>query len=586
MQEVDLPAIDRAVQELRERWARGERAMAEGFFARDPELLQDRSAGIDLIYEEICVREAAGEGRVWEEAFERFPDWRAELQALRDCHRLLEPTEPAPRYPDVVVSVGLSDIVAKCLEADPGRRYPDAAALAADLRRHLSHQPLRGVANRSLVERWRKWRRRHPVALRQALAAALLLLLGLGLLAGGAFYVNDRAADARQALDEGRKLLQQDRAYEPARKVLQDGLARVEHLPFEGGLTEQLRHQLRRAEQAQDEEKRQALIHDFHKHIERIRLVADLEPIPPADLRALDRSARDLWDRRAEIRQRLGETARAEVDADLRELAVALTDLSVRLASGSEQTAARQQALQVLDEAEKLCGADPILDQERRLYDRPPGTEPAGLAVSLPAGNPANSRDRDDSELAWQHLVQGRSWLRAGQLERAARELKRACELQPRDAWCNYYRGLCAYRLKHYDEAARAFSVCVGAAPDRAGCFYSRALALTALGRNDEALDDYDHAVQRDPKMAVARLNRGMLQYQEKHYGQALTDLEQALADGADSALANYNLALVHLARQETTAALSCVERALEQNPHQQEAARLRERLVREASRP
>src|SRR5437870_13473650 len=52
------------------------------------------------------------------------------------------------------VSVGLSDLIARCLEADPRRRYADAAGLVDDLRRHLTNQPLKGVRNRSLTERW------------------------------------------------------------------------------------------------------------------------------------------------------------------------------------------------------------------------------------------------------------------------------------------------------------------------------------------------------------------------------------------------------------------------------------------------
>ena len=43
-----------------------------------------------------------------------------------------------------------SDIVRKCLARDPADRYPDAASLADDLRRHLNDLPLRGVPNRSL----------------------------------------------------------------------------------------------------------------------------------------------------------------------------------------------------------------------------------------------------------------------------------------------------------------------------------------------------------------------------------------------------------------------------------------------------
>ena len=62
------------------------------------------------------------------------------------------------------VSAGLADIVDKCLAKRPSDRYGDAALLADDLRRQMSDLPLRGVPNRSIAERWRKWRRRRPAA--------------------------------------------------------------------------------------------------------------------------------------------------------------------------------------------------------------------------------------------------------------------------------------------------------------------------------------------------------------------------------------------------------------------------------------
>jgi serine/threonine protein kinase len=69
------------------------------------------------------------------------------------------------------VTRGLADLVGRCLKPAAEDRYPSAAALAADLRRHLADLPLKGVANRSLTERWGKWRRRRPQA------PALLVLL-------------------------------------------------------------------------------------------------------------------------------------------------------------------------------------------------------------------------------------------------------------------------------------------------------------------------------------------------------------------------------------------------------------------------
>src|SRR5262249_42175716 len=83
------------------------------------------------------------------------------------------------------VSVGLADIIHKCLADNPAARYADAASLAADLRRHLTDQSLRGVRNRSLKERWIKWRRRKP----HTLAFLLLAVVAAALLVGGAYVV-------------------------------------------------------------------------------------------------------------------------------------------------------------------------------------------------------------------------------------------------------------------------------------------------------------------------------------------------------------------------------------------------------------
>src|SRR5262249_56145107 len=61
-------------------------------------------------------------------------------------------------------------IVAKALEKDTARRYASAGELAADIRRHLSHEPIRARPPAALYQQ-RKFARRHG-----ALVAA-----GLGL---------------------------------------------------------------------------------------------------------------------------------------------------------------------------------------------------------------------------------------------------------------------------------------------------------------------------------------------------------------------------------------------------------------------
>jgi serine/threonine protein kinase len=93
-------------------------------------------------------------------------------------------TAPAPlRDCNPRVSVGLADIVHRCLNTDPSERYATAGELAADLRRHLTHQPLTGVANRSFRESWQKWRRRHPYA--PLWAGMLLALVAVPLVVAG-----------------------------------------------------------------------------------------------------------------------------------------------------------------------------------------------------------------------------------------------------------------------------------------------------------------------------------------------------------------------------------------------------------------
>ena len=61
---------------------------------------------------------------------------------------------PIPRPPKIStarllrqnpqVSPGLAAILTRCLADDPANRYPGAADLAADLRRHLADLPLQG----------------------------------------------------------------------------------------------------------------------------------------------------------------------------------------------------------------------------------------------------------------------------------------------------------------------------------------------------------------------------------------------------------------------------------------------------------
>jgi CHASE3 domain sensor protein len=79
----------------------------------------------------------------------------------------------APRRVQPGVPPDLETICLRCLEKDPGRRYPNALALSEDLCRFLSGEPVAAqhVGNMEQARRW--WRRRPVVAVILFLVGAL-----------------------------------------------------------------------------------------------------------------------------------------------------------------------------------------------------------------------------------------------------------------------------------------------------------------------------------------------------------------------------------------------------------------------------
>jgi serine/threonine protein kinase/tetratricopeptide (TPR) repeat protein len=100
---------------------------------------------------------------------------------------ILEPMEadrrgpvPSLRADNPDVSPAVESILRTCLEPDPARRYPSAAALRDDLARQRANLPLKVAPEPSRREHVRKWVRRHPRVVSgpalAAYAAAVLLM--------------------------------------------------------------------------------------------------------------------------------------------------------------------------------------------------------------------------------------------------------------------------------------------------------------------------------------------------------------------------------------------------------------------------
>jgi tetratricopeptide (TPR) repeat protein len=350
---------------------------------------------------------------------------------------------------------------------------------------------------------------------------------------GATAYIMQRTVQAENALRDGQVKLARGE-WEGAVATLQHGLSAAHDLPFQPSLANELGLHLHLAEQARAQAGRVASIRELHQLADLVRFFYGAN-LPPGRLRALDASCGAFWNDRTRIVARLspdGPHALASAARqDLLDLAIFYADLRLRQASPAERDKSRQQALEVLSQAEALFGPSPVLDQERASYGDPPM---AGKSTS--------------PRTAWEHYALGRSLLRGGAAVRAAHEMEQAVLLEPQGLWPNFYHGLCAYRLGRTTDAVSAFSVCIGAAPEAASCFYNRALAFDALGRPEQALRDYDQALQLDPTLADAALNRGVLHYRARRYDAARADLRRAGELGSHPAIVSFDLLLVNLA--------------------------------------
>jgi tetratricopeptide (TPR) repeat protein len=432
------------------------------------------------------------------------------------------------------VSTGLDDLIARCLCLEPSGRYHSAAELAADLRRHMAHQPLRGVSNRSWGERWRKWRRRRP----HALGWGLLLCLSIATLglAGSMFWrqIQEDTVRAQAALIQGEEQLQR-RHYEEAVHTFAHALTRVENRPGSRAVAASLQTALTRAQHNRAAQ-------TLHDVAERMRFLADESAQSTAGLRQLEQSCRALWEARTKIQDAAGRSLspemREQAQVDLLDVAVLWSDLRVRLADPAEIDDARLEALRVLAEAETLFGPSSVLHQERRGHAE-------ALGLHAQAELAAQSAALVEPRSTWEFFAEGRTLMRKGAIHEARRRLDGAVSKAPGSFWANFYQGQCAYRAGQHADAIAAFRTCLSLEPDRAECYYNRGLAYAALKDVRGALRDYDRALELNPRLAAASLNRGILRLQAGHVSRAREDFQAALANGADPALVKHNLALL-----------------------------------------
>jgi serine/threonine protein kinase len=149
-------------------------------------------------------------------------------------HQILHDDPVAPRLVEKSVPIELETIILKAVSKSPNDRYASAQELAADLRRYLEDKPI--LARRpSLVDRTRKWARRHPAIV--AAGVLLLLVSMVGLFVNNRMIAAEQAKTAAALKGERRRADEADKRFKQAREavdilvqVCEEELADLPHL--------------------------------------------------------------------------------------------------------------------------------------------------------------------------------------------------------------------------------------------------------------------------------------------------------------------------------------------------------------------
>jgi WD40 repeat protein/tRNA A-37 threonylcarbamoyl transferase component Bud32 len=110
---------------------------------------------------------------------------------LATLNQVLNDEPASPRLLNPKIPRDFETICLKCLEKDPSKRYPTAAALADDLGRFLRHEPITARPVSQWERGWR-WCKRNPLV--SSLSAAIAILLLVAAIGGNLLGIREKAA--------------------------------------------------------------------------------------------------------------------------------------------------------------------------------------------------------------------------------------------------------------------------------------------------------------------------------------------------------------------------------------------------------
>ncbi|MBI3272908.1 MAG: tetratricopeptide repeat protein [Planctomycetes bacterium] len=530
---------------------------------------------------------------------------------------------PPPRQLNPRVDRELETICLKCMERDRRRRYPTAAALAADLGRFLGGDPIAARPLSAAARLLRKAVKHRRVLL--PVTGACALAAGLGIYA---FF-------AREARDESRraeKLAKQTVSLTAREREMEAMLSRAESLWREGkavlyspGIPLERYHE-KRAEalkacdealakdpnygwsyetrgriEAQSQDLSEAE-KDLKRAIEllgtergkaarrslgRVYLERSFDALyghsdPEAKTKATDTAAR--WREQA-----LAEFLFSAGDIEWRGSAEETAD-ALRLAEGMEafvsgrgKEAAASLLAGLEHDSNEECAwvLSLIVPDSQKLYlEKALAIRPRFARALLERGN-LRGRNGDlegaiadytevvriDPRCASARFNRAHAWRDKGDLEAAIVEYGEVVRINPGYAAAYYNRGNARELLHDWKGAIADQTEALRLDPTNALAYSARGLSRHRAGDLRGALADFREALRLDPKLAVVHCNRGFALQDNGQVDEAITDFSEAIRLDPLHTTAYYNRGVLRQSRRDLDGAIADFKEAIRVNP-------------------
>src|SRR6266851_560127 len=416
------------------------------------------------------------------------------------------------------VSPAVAAIIDRCIEPNPERRYQSARELQEDLQCQLAHQPLKNAPNSSVVERLRKWTRRHPRLASTTSVGMISALVVVGMIS--------------LVVARGHRLAQLE-ADQSHREFLSELKTAEFLLTPSASEPEKLRQGLTLGQQAIA--RYHVLENPSWRELQAVRLLSQ--------------------DKKEQLDENLGELLFLLARAHLMQ-AVTRSDPTAR------ETEART-AFMWNSSAEKCFGADQA--SGALAFQR---AEIEGLL------NPSSKANRL-KELAELPVPQTRMdlYLLAteyhgrGQYHQALELFEIATRKNPTSFWAWFMRGVCHDHLAQYEAAVSCYCTSIALQTEFPWAYSNRGLAELRLKKYDEARADFDQALKIRPDDPDLLLHRALAKQGQRQYQEAIQDLTNALEFGAPATQIYYLRAQLRQIIKDSAGAQSDLEACLNSKP-------------------